>query len=62
MEEPIVTVPWAAGSERRNSVSAFCLTPAMPLCLGGNSAELGDCCSVMAALGAEHHPGCDVVC
>lgn len=33
----------------------------MPLCLGGNSAELGDCCSIMAILGAEHHPGCDLV-
>lgn len=29
----------------------------MPLCLGGNSAELCDCSSILAILGAEHHPG-----
>lgn len=29
----------------------------MPLCLGGTSAELGDCSSAMAVLGAEHHHG-----
>lgn len=29
----------------------------MPLCLGGNSAELGDCHGVMAILDADHTQG-----
>lgn len=29
----------------------------MSLCLGGNSTELGDCCGVMAILGADHTQG-----